>query len=260
LDEQTQVLEQNPRVQEFLALLAQNGGGSRAEFMLMMAQLASIQRQLDEATRNLADMRSEIAALREDSRHPIRAALRRIADRLDNAIQEARAKLGEIKATIIEGVTQVVEAAKEKGVVALDKAAGFVGAKEKLAGLRDYLDGEVAEADKSIAKIEAVNAEYHKTGMHLRNIGRTLMGKEALQEPKPMGALAKGFRAPYKAVRAILAGASHNVTKAIGGLERLEKAARPSAIEAMRKQQMQLQARPPQLLLPARTRSPVESL
>lgn len=258
MDESIKVIAASPDIQKLLKILEENSAG-RPEFLSLLSHIGGVERQLDEAAREVTAMRRELAALRDEQRHPFRTALNRAITRLGNGIAAARAQLSEIKSAVVEGAQQAAAAFKEKGISAINSTMNFLGMKEKLAGLQDYLDGEVQAADKSIAKIEAVSAEYHETGKHLRNIGRALRGKEAIQEAKPMGLVAKAVRAPYKGARAALAGASRSAGAAIGKLEQLEKAARPSALEAMRKRQQEQERQPTGMAL-SRGRAAEESL
>lgn len=258
LDEAIKTITASPEIQNLLKIFEENNAG-KAEFVSLLSHIGAVERQLDEATREVTAMRRELAALRDEQRHPFRTALNRAITRLENGISAARAQLSEIKSTISERAAQAAAAFKEKGISAINKTMDFLGMKEKLSGLQEYLNKEVQAADKSIAKIEAVSAEYHETGKHLRNIGRALRGKEAIQDTKPMGFVAKAVRAPYKGARAALSGASRSAGAAIGKLEQLEKAARPSALEAMRKQQ-QVQERRAVGMALSRSRAAEESL
>lgn len=258
MDDSIKVIAANPYIQTLLKILEENNAGS-TEFVSLLSHIGAVEKQLDEAAREVTAMRRELAVLRDEQRHPLRTVLNRAITRLENGITAARAQLAEIKAAVVDGAQRAAAAFKEKGISAINKTMNFLGMKEKLAGLQGYLNKEVQAADKSIAKIEAVSAEYHETGKHLRNIGRALRGKEAIQEAKPMGLVAKAVRAPYKGARAALSGASRSAGAAIGRLEQLEKAARPSALEAMRKRQQEQERQPAGMAL-SRGRAAEESL
>ena len=69
----------------------------------------------------------------------------------------------------------------------------------------------------------------------MKNIGQALMGKEAVQEAKAPGKLAKTVQAPYRAERACFLAARNSLDKAVASLERLERAAerQPSILKTM---------------------------
>ncbi|WP_243009246.1 DUF6674 family protein [Clostridium sp. AM58-1XD] len=61
------------------------------------------------------------------------------------------------------------------------------------------------------------------------------MGKEAVQEAKAPGKLAKTVQAPYRAERACFLAARNSLDKAVASLERLERTAerQPSILKTM---------------------------
>ena len=85
---------------------------------------------------------------------------------------------------------------KERGISALDHAARFFHIKPGLTAMRNNINEGIQADEKAISSIEAVSAEYHEAGRHVKNIGRALMGKEAVQEAKAPGKLAKTVQAP----------------------------------------------------------------
>ena len=122
----------------------------------------------------------------------------------------------------------------------------FFHLRQGLASMQKTTESAIQLDNQAIKKIEAVSAEYHEAGKHLKNVGRALMGKEAVQEAKPMGKLAKTIAVPYKADRACLLAMRGTIQKAISGLDRLEQAAqKPSILQAMREQSEKAKAEPP---------------
>ena len=61
------------------------------------------------------------------------------------------------------------------------------------------------------------------------------MGKEAVQEAKAPGKLAKTVQAPYRAERACFLAARNSLDKAVASIDRLERAAerQPSILKTM---------------------------
>ena len=80
----------------------------------------------------------------------------------------------------------------------------------------------------------------------MKNVGRALMGKEAVSDAKGPGKLAKTVAAPYRAERACLLSMQNSVEKALARIERLEQAAekKPSILGTMRTQNEKIQAEP----------------
>ena len=101
--------------------------------------------------------------------------------------------------------------------------------------LRDTLNDSIKVDEKAIAKIEAVSAEYHEAGKHLKNIGRAMAGKEAIQDANPSGKLAKALKTPFLAERSSFIAMQNSAEAAINHLARLEKTAerKPSIRKTM---------------------------
>lgn len=167
---------------------------------------------------------------------------------MQDQVFHLRDNLTALKQNIIEGCKNAVTAFQEKGVSALDNIARFFKVKPILEKMRGGLEKDIQFDNKAIAKIEAISAEYHEAGLHLKNMGRALSGKEAAQEAKPSGNLSKALIAPYRAERSCFIAMKRSVEKAIGGLARLEEKAaarKPSIKKTMQELNEQIAAAQP---------------
>lgn len=230
---QTPLME-NEHVKELLSIMKENRVDSK-DLRELLGHVGDMERQLDAAVKELTAMRRELNGMREDQNHPARTALRNTTRSLEGTVKETRGRLATLKNSIIEGCKNAVAAFKEKGVSVLNRIAGFFGIKDGLQNMRESLNRSIGENEKSIAKIEAVSAELHKTGSHVRNIGRALLGKETREDVKPTGKLAKFLESPYRSELARLKRTGKSLDAAIGKLEKLERTAeRPSVLENMK--------------------------
>ena len=143
-----------------------------------------MEKQLDAAVKELAAMRQELKTAQEQN-HPVRNTLQKAVITMQGQVLDLRDKLAELKQNVIDGCKSAVAAFKEQGITALDNVARFFKIKPVLETMRDSLDKSIKFDDKAIAKIEAISAEYHQAGRHLKNIGRAIRGKEAIQEVRP---------------------------------------------------------------------------
>jgi hypothetical protein len=223
---------ENEHVKELLAIMRENNAPTTQDFLAVLHQVGAMERQLDAAVRELAAMRRELNEAREQN-HPIKTALQNTVKALEKNVAALRERLDEAKQTIIGGCKNAVAAFKEKGIAALDNVARFFKVRPILETMRDDLNENIRFDDKAIAKIEAMSAEYHQAGRHLKNMGRAMLGKEAIQETKPPGMVAKAMLAPFRAERSHFAVMKKNVEAAIGNLARLEERAKPSIQKAM---------------------------
>lgn len=197
-----------------------------------------MEKQLDAAVTELAAMRQELKMAQEQN-HPIKNTLQKTVIAMQGQVLDLRDRLAELKQHVIDGCKKAITDFREKGIAALDNMARFFKIRPALEAMRDQLDKSIAFDDKAIAKIEAVSAEYHQAGRHLKNIGRAMLGREAIQEAKPSGRLAKTILAPYRAERSCLSAMKKSVHSAIGSFARLEERAKPSIKKDIQKHSKQ---------------------
>ena len=254
----TPIIE-NQHVQELLSILKDNNKDA-GSLISLFGYISNMENQLAKAVEELTSVRQELGTMREERDHPVRTALEKTARSLETAINETRQKLNELKEKVVEGCKNAVQSFKANGISALNGIASFFRLKPALESLRGSIDKSIASNQASIAKIDAVSAEYHSAGRHIKNIGRTIIGKEPLTEVKPKGKLAKLMQTPYRTEIKCLEDAKKNVDKAIAAFERLDKAApkkeasakrgkgksekeeKPSTLETMKVLQKQIEA------------------
>ena len=227
-------LAEQKEVKELLAVLKENNFSSAKDLMAAIGHVSDLEEQLSSAVQELTAMRQELQEMKQS---PLKAALQRSVQTLEAKVSQLRRQIEVLKENIIEGCKQALTDFKQRGTAALDGVPRFFHLREVLEGVKETIQAGIATDEKALAKIEAVSAEYHEAGRHLKNVGRALMGKEAVQEAKAVGKLAKTVQAPYRAERACYLAARNSLDKAVASLDRLEKAAekQPSILKAMKK-------------------------
>ena len=221
---------QNRDVKELLAVLRENNSPARNDLLHVLGQIAAMERQLDAAVRELAAMRAELAQAKAQN-HPAKDVMQKAVNVTHERVSFLREKLGALKESVINGCKSALSAIKEGGISALNNIARFFKVKPILESMQNGLAKGIREDDKAIATITAISTNYHEAGKHIKNIGRAILGKEAIKDAKPVGKVAKAFMVPCKADRACLSSMKKSVETAIGGLTRLEDRAvanRPS--------------------------------
>lgn len=225
----------NEHVKELLAILRENNSPSTKDFLSVLNQVGAMEKQLEIAVKELAAMRQELKIAQEQN-HPVKTALQKAVIVMQGQVLDLRNRLSGLKQNIIDGCKSAVAAFKETGISALDNVARFFKMRPILESMRDILTKDMQYDDKAIAKIEAISTEYHQAGRHLKNMGRAMLGKEALQEVKQPGKLAAAISAPFRAERSCFAAMKKSADKALGAISRLEERAaekKPSIREAL---------------------------
>ena len=244
-----EALRDDASVKELFSILDEtktDAGG----FSAIIGYVQAMERQIEAAAHDLKEMRRELSAMREERNHPLRTALQKAANALETKISAARARLSEIKSAVADGCKNAVAAFKRGGVSALANLSAFFRIGPLLQRMKQSLTDGIASGEQSMRRIEAMSAEYHKAGLHVNNMGRTLRGKEAMVDIKPSGRLAKLAKAPFAAHNAQMKRALGSVNKAIAGLDRLNRAAgrqteeKPSVLQTLDTMKQRAQEQP----------------
>lgn len=235
----TAPIQENEHVKELLAILRENNAPSTQDFLAILNQVGAMEKQLDAAIKELAAMRREMNEAWEQN-HPIKTALQNAVKTMERNVAALRERLDAVKQNVIEGCKNAVAEFKEKGVAALDNIARFFKVRPILEAMHSELNKNIQFDDKAIAKIVAVSAEYHEAGRHIKNMVRAMSGKEAIQEAKSIGKLAKTLEAPFRAERFWHISMKKTVEAAIGNLSRLEERAKPSIQKAIQNHKEQI--------------------
>lgn len=233
----------NEYVKELLSILRENNSPSTKDFLSILKQVGAMEKQLEAAVTELSAMRQELKIAQEQN-HPIKTALQKAVIVMQGQVLHLREQLAELKQNVIEGCKNAIADFKEKGISALDNVARFFKVRPILEAMRNTLVKDIQYDDKAIAKIEAISAEYHQAGRHLKNMGRTMLGKEAIQEVKQPVRLAAVISAPFRAERSCFAAMKRSADKAISAISRLEERAaekKPSIREAIETHKKQVE-------------------
>lgn len=218
---------------ELLSLLEKHNAPGQQDLLAMLGQIAGMEKQLAAAVEELAAMRGALAEAQKQN-HPVKTAMQKAVIVMQGQVLELRDKLTELKQTVIDGCKSAVAAFKEHGVAALDNVARFFKVKPVLETVRDNLHEYIRQDEKAIAKITVVSSEYHEAGLHLKNMFRTMTGREPMAEPKGPGALARTLAAPFRHEKALFTSIKGHAEGALKRLEHLEQAAeRPSIRKTM---------------------------
>lgn len=217
-------LLENEYVSELLSTMRGNKIDS-SELVGILNLVGAMEQQLEAATKELASMHTELRNMREERNHPIRTAAKKAMTALKNKISDMREKLSILKNDIINGCKDAVDAFKKNGVITLNNAASFLHIRQGLESIAKSAEKNIAFDDKMAAKIEAASTEYHQAGKSIRNMGRAMIGKDAITQVKPVGRLAEMAKAPLKLDKKLSEHTSRNVVAAIAKLDNLEQTA-----------------------------------
>lgn len=230
-----QPIAENEQVRALLTLLKENNSPGCREFAELITHVSGMERQLSDALEELQAMRQKMQEVQDRS---LRAVLQRSGRALEENVDAMRQRLLDLKGQIVEGCRNILEDFKERGVAALNGIAGFLRLEPALKAVQDAAERSIQASDRAVSRIDAISTEFHEAGRHLKNMGRSLMGRDAETEARENGKIASAFKGAFKIERSFAVAVIKRTEKAQGTLVRLGRAAehRPSVLEAMKEQ------------------------
>lgn len=230
-----QPLAENEQVKALLAVLEENNAPGYRELAELVSHVSGMERQLIEALGELHDMRRKMQEAEDRS---LKSVLQKGYRGLEGNVDAMRRRLLELKGQIVEGCRNMLEDFKERGAVALNGAARFFRLKPALEAVQNVAENSIQACAGAVSRLDAFSKEYHEAGMHLKNMGRSLLGRPAETEAKDSGKIAEAFTGAFVLESAFAAAVSRGAERSMGALARLERAAerRPSVLKAMKEQ------------------------
>ena len=220
----TQPILENGQVQELLSLLKESDATTRAALVSVLAHIGKMETQYESMVAELSGMRQTLAEA-ERQRHPIKNAMQSTVIAAQSRLLDFRDTLAGLKQTIINGCRAAITAVQETGISALNQLTQFLKIRPMLERMQHSADKNIRMCGRRIAETRTMSEEYHKAGRHLKNIGRAFLGKEPIQEAKPMGKLAGAHIRYLQSERAGYTKMKDRVGSALNCLKRLEERA-----------------------------------
>ena len=225
-------IAENEQIKELLALLRENKTPGYDEFTQMIDCVSVIEQRLHAAVSELETIRRDIQTMQEST---LKSSLKNTCRSLESTVASMQRKMTELKDRLIEGCKQILHDFKQRGVQALNGIAKLLHLRPAFEAIRTGAENCERRSARAMEKIDAAAVEYHTAGRHLKNMGRSLAGKEAVEKQKENGKVAEAIKAPYRAFRAGMGAVRRTAGRAAESLTRLEqKAVRPSVLKTMR--------------------------
>ncbi|GHU87193.1 hypothetical protein FACS1894202_00980 [Clostridia bacterium] len=214
-------LMENQYVQELFSILHDNGKDSKG-LSALIGHVGEMESFVTRAEQKIAEMKSQLAEMKEVQNHPIKTALTNAIKALETKVAEVKERIGELKTAIIDGCKSAVEAFKEKGAAALNNIAKFFHIKGALKAVDKSMAQSAATCDRAVSNINKFAENYHEAGRGIKNMGLIIVGREPVDQKKENGKLAAVISAPYKAEKAALRVIQKAAGAMLGKLEQLE--------------------------------------
>ncbi len=213
--------EQN--IMELLELLRKNNMKEAANSIFEMAAYVDVmEKKMDSVLEELGTVKDQLHKMEErEAEKGLKQSLKRAVDKLERDCKAMKEKLFEVKAEIKAKAGEIVTAAKQKGKAALNKVAEFLGIKKKLENIRQNVQESIADADKSIGKIDAFGRGMREAGQKIANTFRTFADKPEKEYGEKKFLKTELIKKPFQAKRKLLSGILNCADAAIEKTEQL---------------------------------------
>ena len=221
---QTMLLQEDT-ILAFLKML--NGANMQAKangYADYFNSVDELQKQLNDILSGVQDMRKQLDEI-SDNKNPVKRAFAAVFEKIEKNISAAQKQLNLLKEKLIKAAKNSIRAFKEQGVIALAQSLQFLNVKQDLKDVIATSNNVIESCNKAYQKIEAISNEYHAMGLSTRNFGRAVIGKEAIQEQKAKGKIAKISQSFVKFRKTISSGMKRKCENALSKLENLEQTA-----------------------------------
>lgn len=169
-------LAEQEHLKDFFSLMKGNGKKIQAEDMeSVIKYMESLQKDLREAIEEVDYLRDQIQAMQDDT---LRAKLSNIYMEMQESIHNAWEQIQSARVEVADMAQKAVSACKKKGIQALDKAMDASHIHEGLSRMEVFLSKAGAAVDRKQVKTGYIADDVHEIKGHIKNIGRTMAGKE----------------------------------------------------------------------------------
>ncbi|BDF47772.1 hypothetical protein CE91St56_48950 [Lachnospiraceae bacterium] len=185
-------LRDHPQIIDLISVLEQNGlQKQKEEVQALVGYIDGMEEKLSQMMDEMKEMRLEVGKLHDKG---IRARCSQLVDTVEGKVRQTKVMVSTAKENLISSAKQMVQTFREKGRSALCHAAQAL----RIPSVLSRMGRGFAHAEKSMGqlavRLDAMREELHQAGGHIKNAGRALAGKEALEAQEleaDKGALAR---------------------------------------------------------------------
>lgn len=217
---------------------------------ILLNRMSEMEKNYSSVLQELADVKEQLGGILDRAENGTmiqqhKGVFTQLAEQMDNKIAESYQKLQEVKSDLNAKAKQVVQKFRDSGVAALNNVCEFLGIKEKLIAMRDNARSLDMDMQNSIEKIDKIETELGSAVSHLKNVGRTIAGKESPNaadhgQNKLLSKIFALVRQPYINQQSKYAERAEKLDKAIEKFNSLEKKA--SVLEKLSANKQELSA------------------
>lgn len=191
-------LREHPQIIELLSVLEQNSlSKQKEEVQALVGYIDGMEEKLAQMMEEMKAMRLEVEKLHDKG---IRARCAQLVGTAEGKIRQGKAMLSTARTNFVSAAGRMLGTFQEKGRAALRHAVQALRIPAVLSRMERGFSHASQAMEQCAGKLDMIREELHQAGGHMKNAGRALAGKEALEAQEleaDKGALARLRGAVY---------------------------------------------------------------
>ena len=177
-------LREHPQIIELLSVLEQNSlSKQKEEVQALVGYIDGMEEKLSQMMDEMKAMRLEVEKLHDKG---IRARCAQLVGTAEGKIRQGKTMLSTARTNFVSAAGRMLGTFQEKGRAALRHAVQALRIPAVLSRMERGFSHASQAMEQCAGKLDVIRDELHQAGGHMKNAGRALAGKEALE-----GALAR---------------------------------------------------------------------
>ncbi|WP_346908282.1 DUF6674 family protein [Faecalicatena orotica] len=203
--EQALALREIPQIMELFAVLEQNGlHKEKEEVSALVDYISTMENQVIQMMGELQEMHADVQKLNDKG---LRIRCEHLLDSAQDKLVQIKAMVSTVKTNFLRAAGKALTEFKEKGRSALVQAVHAMKIPALLSKMKEAFRHGAQSMQEAAMQIDVRREQLHEAGMYMKNAGRVLVGKEAVETKtleQDKGILAK--------VRKVFEGMAHSFT------------------------------------------------
>jgi len=145
----------------------------------LVQYLDNMEEQFRTLLGELKEIHTQVETIQDQS---LKAKVKQVVGSVENKMSAVQNQFQTVKNGLIQSAGNTVTALKEQGITAVQKAVKAMKTPEVLHFMKDRLQKARASLYHEIETLGTLRGELRSAGYHMRNAGRSIIGKEPLPE------------------------------------------------------------------------------
>ena len=192
MTESALALREHPQIIELLSVLEQHSlSKQKEEVQALVGYIDGMEEKLAQMMDEMKAMRLEVEKLHNKG---IRTQCAQLVGTAEEKIRQGKAMLSTARTNFVSAAGRMLGTFQEKGRAALRHAVQALRIPAVLSRMERGFSHASQAMEQCAGKLDVIRDELHQAGGHMKNAGRTLAGKEALEAQEleaDKGALAR---------------------------------------------------------------------